>query len=124
VLGHHPTLHPPLHIGEGQPDLGAAASQPRRQRIVQHAEADEPVVQDKWPESVPTRRALAEARTDTVASVTFDGIMTMAVMATTAAAFFGTQTTIDGAGAMAEQLERLLGPAARIFFAVGCRRRA
>ena len=43
----------------------------------------------------------------------------MAILSTSAAAFFGQGTTIDSAGAMAEQLEPLLGPAARLFFATG-----
>ncbi|HEU4492774.1 MAG TPA: Nramp family divalent metal transporter [Rubrobacteraceae bacterium] len=76
-------------------------------------------VQEKWPESVPTREALAESRTDTTISIVLGGIITVAVLATGAAAFFGTGTEITDAGQMAEQLEPLLGAFAKYFFATG-----
>jgi manganese transport protein len=76
-------------------------------------------VQEKWPESVPTRQALAESRTDTTLAIILGGLITLAIVATAAAAFFGTGTEIESAGQMAEQLEPLLGPAAKYFFAVG-----
>jgi manganese transport protein len=76
-------------------------------------------VQEKWPESVPTRQAVAESRTDTTLSIILGGLITFAIMSTAAAAFFGTGTQIESAGQMAEQLEPLLGPAAKYFFAVG-----
>jgi manganese transport protein len=76
-------------------------------------------VQEKWPESVPTRRALAESRTDTTVSIVLGGIITVAILATGAAAFFGTGTEITDAGQMAEQLEPLLGAFAKYFFAIG-----
>ena len=76
-------------------------------------------VQEKWPESVPTQEALAESRTDTTISIVLGGLITVAILATGAAAFFGTGTEIEDAGQMAEQLEPLLGPLAKYFFAIG-----
>jgi NRAMP (natural resistance-associated macrophage protein)-like metal ion transporter len=76
-------------------------------------------VQEKWPESVPTREALIESRSDTTISIVLGGIITVAILATGAAAFFGTGTEITDAGQMAEQLEPLLGPFAKYFFAIG-----
>ena len=76
-------------------------------------------VQEKWPESVPTGQALTESRFDTIASIALGGLMTLAIIVTGAAAFFGTNTKIEDAGQMAQQLEPLLGPAAKLFFAIG-----
>jgi manganese transport protein len=76
-------------------------------------------VQDKWPESVPTGEALSESRFDTTASVALGGIITLAIIVTGAAAFFGSDTEIETAADMALQLEPLLGPAAKVFFAIG-----
>lgn len=76
-------------------------------------------VQEKWPESVPTGRALAESRTDTVLAITLGGLITLAIVSTAAAAFFGTGAEIESAGQMAEQLEPLLGAGAKYFFAAG-----
>ncbi len=76
-------------------------------------------VQEKWPESVPTDEALAESRFDTIASIALGGLITLAIIVTGAAAFFGTSTKIESAGQMAQQLEPLLGPAAKVFFAIG-----
>lgn len=76
-------------------------------------------VQEKWPASVPTDRALSEARTDTWFSISIGGIITAAILATGAAAFFGAGAGIDSAVAMATQLEPALGPAAEIFFGLG-----
>lgn len=76
-------------------------------------------VQEKWPESVPTGQALTESRFDTIASIALGGLITLAIIVTGAAAFFGTNTKIEDAGQMAQQLEPLLGPAAKIFFAIG-----
>lgn len=76
-------------------------------------------VQDKWPESVPTDEALGQSRFDTIASIILGGLITLAIVITGAAAFFGTDTEIGTAADMATQLEPLLGPAAKFFFAVG-----
>jgi manganese transport protein len=76
-------------------------------------------VQEKWSEEVPTQRALAESRTDTTLSIVLGGLITLAIMATAAAAFFERGIEITDAGQMAEQLEPLLGASAKYFFAVG-----
>ncbi|MGH3469322.1 MAG: Nramp family divalent metal transporter, partial [Thermocrispum sp.] len=76
-------------------------------------------VQEKWPASVPTRQALSEARTDTWFSITVGGVITAAILATGAAAFFGSGERIEDAVDMATQLEPVLGAAAEIFFGLG-----
>jgi manganese transport protein len=75
-------------------------------------------VQEKWPaESDPTQ-SLRASRIDTGLSIGLGGFITLAVMSTAAAAFFGTNATFSAAN-MAQQLEPLLGPSARYFFAAG-----
>ncbi len=59
---------------------------------------------------------LPEARADLVVAIVLGGVVSMAIVVT-AAAIQG--TTIDGAAAMAAQLEPLLGRWAGLFFAVG-----
>lgn len=76
-------------------------------------------VQDRWPESIPVQRALSESRFDTVVSILLGGAITLAILITSAAAFAGTDTVIENAGQMAEQLEPVLGPAAKWFFGLG-----
>jgi len=76
-------------------------------------------VQDKWPEDVPKEEALAQSRFDTTFSIILGGLITAAILTTGAAAFSGTGTEISSAAQMAEQLEPLLGPAAKYFFAIG-----
>jgi Mn2+/Fe2+ NRAMP family transporter len=60
--------------------------------------------------------ALPEARADLIVAIGLGGIISMAIVVT-AASIHG--VTIDGAAAMAAQLEPLLGRWARLFFAVG-----
>ena len=76
-------------------------------------------VQDKWPDSVPTRRAVVEAETDTRLSIGLGGLVTLAVLTTAAAALGSSDQGIESAADMAEALEPLLGEYAKIFFAVG-----
>ncbi len=76
-------------------------------------------VQRKWPESMPTDQALAEARTDNWFSISIGGVITAAILATGAAAFFGTGERIENAVDMARQLEPVLGTAAELFFGLG-----
>ena len=76
-------------------------------------------VQEKWKKSIPPRQALAESRTDTVVSISIGGLITMAIVATAAAAFFEQGIEIKNAATMANQLEPLLGSASRYFFATG-----
>jgi Mn2+/Fe2+ NRAMP family transporter len=56
---------------------------------------------------------------DTTISIVLGGIITVAILSTGAAAFYGTGTEIVDAGQMAEQLEPLLGAFAKYFFAIG-----
>jgi len=76
-------------------------------------------VREKWPASVPVDTALRQARLDTFLSIPLGGMITLAVMATAAAAFFGRALTFDTPAELAKQLEPLLGPAAKYFFATG-----
>ncbi len=75
-------------------------------------------VREKWPASMPLVQALRESRIDTVMAVALGGLITLAIVVT-AAAFFEKGTVIENAAMMAEQLEPLLGPAAKYFFASG-----
>jgi manganese transport protein len=75
-------------------------------------------VQEKWPPAIDTRRALRESRFDTGLSIGLGGLITLAIMSTSAAAFFGSGSTVSAAS-MAQQLEPLLGAGARYFFAAG-----
>lgn len=76
-------------------------------------------VQEKWSRTVNTQQALAESRLDTIFSVLLGGLITLAIVATAAATFFEQGEGIENPGMMAEQLEPLLGPAAKYFFATG-----
>jgi Mn2+/Fe2+ NRAMP family transporter len=75
-------------------------------------------VQEKWPASMDTPVALRESRFDTGLSIGLGGLITLAVMSTSAAAFFGGEGNFSAAN-MAQQLEPLLGASARYFFAAG-----
>jgi Mn2+/Fe2+ NRAMP family transporter len=75
-------------------------------------------VQEKWPAATDTHRALRESRLDTGLSIGLGGLVTLAIMSTSAVAFYGGTETFS-ATSMAHQLEPLLGPAARHFFAAG-----
>ncbi len=75
-------------------------------------------VTEKWPASAPLREALREARLDTGFSIVLGGLVTLAILVT-AASCYPAGTNLQSAGAMAEQLEPLLGKAARFFFATG-----
>lgn len=76
-------------------------------------------MEQKWPESVPKRQAVAAARVDVFASMTLTGLLTVAIVATAAAAFFARGVQIEDAAQMADQLEPLLGSATRYMFAAG-----
>jgi NRAMP (natural resistance-associated macrophage protein)-like metal ion transporter len=75
-------------------------------------------VQEKWPASVDTRQALHESRWDTGLSIGLGGLITLAIMSTSAAAFFGRDEGFSATN-MARQLEPLLGAGAHYFFAAG-----
>jgi len=75
-------------------------------------------VLEKWPGGEGTDRALATARLDSGVSIGLGGLITLAVMSTSAAAFFAGGVEITPTS-IAEQLEPLLGESARYFFAAG-----
>jgi manganese transport protein len=76
-------------------------------------------VQEKWPKSVSLERSLGESRLDTSLAVGLGGVITLAIVTTAAAAFYG-KSPVEDPALMAAQLEPLLGgPAAKVLFAVG-----
>jgi manganese transport protein len=75
-------------------------------------------VQEKWPADGNTATNLHQARLDTSLSIGLGGLITLAIMSTSAVAFFGTEGSFSAAS-MARQLEPLLGAHARYFFAAG-----
>ncbi|GAB3093748.1 divalent metal cation transporter [Aestuariicella hydrocarbonica] len=80
-------------------------------------------VREKWPEADPAqpanmRTALTESRWDTGLSVSLGGLITLAIVSTAAATFWGTDTAFSSA-TIAQQLQPVLGPAADYFFAAG-----
>ncbi|MEL6112386.1 MAG: Nramp family divalent metal transporter [Pseudomonadota bacterium] len=62
---------------------------------------------------------LNDARTDTVLSVGFGGVITILILATAAASFFGQASEITNAADMAQQLEPALGPLANYVLGTG-----
>ena len=75
-------------------------------------------VQEKWQAELPLADSLKAARVDTGLSIGLGGLITLAIMSTAAAAFYGSDAQISAAN-IAQQLEPLLGSAARYFFAAG-----
>lgn len=75
------------------------------------------LVQKKWC-GVPIRHAITESRTDTIVSIGLGGLITLAVMSTSAVAFFQTGEQFSSSS-LATQLEPVLGSAANGFFAFG-----
>jgi manganese transport protein len=74
---------------------------------------------EKWPESVPLDQALKSARYDASISISIGGLITLAVMSTAAATFFGAAVRFENVGDMAGQLGPLFGSGAKYFFATG-----
>jgi NRAMP (natural resistance-associated macrophage protein)-like metal ion transporter len=72
-------------------------------------------VQERWknPEDLP------EARMDISVSVILGGLISMAIVVTSAVAFFGTGSTVTGAADLGRQLEPLLGDKAKYFISTG-----
>lgn len=70
-------------------------------------------------EKFADKNDLRPARQDMFIAVLIGGLISMAIIITAAAAFFGTATVISGAGDMALQLEPLLGSWAKIAIAIG-----
>jgi Mn2+/Fe2+ NRAMP family transporter len=75
-------------------------------------------VQEKWGSEIKTDLALHQSRWDTGLSIGLGGLITLAVMGTSAAAFHGAGAEFSASN-MASQLEPLLGAGARYFFAAG-----
>ncbi len=75
-------------------------------------------VRERWPASMNRSEAIRASRFDTVLSVALGGFVTLAILVT-AASCFAPGTRIESAGAMATQLEPLLGKWAGAFFASG-----
>jgi len=67
---------------------------------------------------VPLEQALRESRRDSALAIGLGGLITLAIISTSAAAFFGSDAGFSAA-TISQQLEPLLGPAAKYFFAVG-----
>lgn len=72
-------------------------------------------VQERWKDA----SGLSESRSDILLSIILGGLITLSVIITASAAFFGTGVGIKSAGDMAKQLEPLLGQWAKYFFAFG-----
>jgi manganese transport protein len=72
-----------------------------------------------YPVFAPATLAVVTVPGPINAAAILGGLITLAIVATAAAAFFEQGLSIESAGQMAQQLEPLLGPAAKYFFAVG-----
>ncbi len=72
-------------------------------------------VKNKWHDAAD----LPQVRKDTVISIGVGGLISLAIISTAAAAFFGQQVTINSAADMSVQLEPLLGSWASIAMGVG-----
>ncbi|MBE9538152.1 MAG: Nramp family divalent metal transporter [Proteobacteria bacterium] len=75
-------------------------------------------VREKWDDNVPLEDALSQSRWDTGLSIGLGGLITLAILATAATAFFNTGMEFGGQS-MAVQLEPLLGSTAKYVFALG-----
>ena len=76
-------------------------------------------VQQRWSKDADLRGALRASRFDTVAAIAIGGLVTMAIVATAAAAFHANGIVPGNAGELANQLEPLFGPAGKYLFAAG-----
>ncbi len=72
----------------------------------------------QWHGVEDTELAIRQSRWDTGFSIGLGGLISLAVMSTAAAAFFGHEDNFSAA-TMSQQLQPLLGPAASYFFAAG-----
>lgn len=75
------------------------------------------LAQEKW-RGIDTRQAIAESRNDTLISIGLGGLITLAIMSTSAVAFFNSGIEFSAAS-LATQLEPVLGASANAFFAAG-----
>ncbi|MBE0650247.1 MAG: Nramp family divalent metal transporter [Bacteroidales bacterium] len=72
-------------------------------------------VQEKW----KNKEDLKDSRFDLSLSIILGGVISMSIVITAAAAFFGSHTNISGASDLAEQLKPLLGNWAAVFMSLG-----
>lgn len=75
--------------------------------------------QQRWTNTADVPSALRESRIDTMAAVTLGGVVTMAIVATAAAAFHQNGNLPSTAGDLANQLEPLFGSTGKLLFALG-----
>jgi len=73
---------------------------------------------ERWGKIPDKREALSESRLDSTLSIGLGGIISMAIIITSAS-MFGTGAVIKSAADMARQLEPVLGAWAKWFFAIG-----
>ncbi len=73
---------------------------------------------ERWAQTPPDE-ALANARFDATLSIGVGGLVSILILSTAAASFFGSETAITNAGDMARQLEPVFGPASRYLMAAG-----
>ncbi len=107
-------VHPALPPGSVLTVLALIGTTVVPYNLFLHASA----VSEKWRGAADMQGALRSARTDTVLSIGLGGLVTLAILGTAAAAFFGSGVAVSAVN-MAQQLEPLLGSAARYFFASG-----
>ena len=79
-----------------------------------HAQA----VQQRWPASVSKPDALKEVRRDAAIAIGLGGLLTFAILSTAAVAFLGSDIELNAAS-LATPLEPVLGPYAKVCFALG-----
>lgn len=76
-------------------------------------------VQQRWSDDEDISASLRGARLDTIAAIAIGGLVTMAIVATAAAAFFQSGKSFSTAGELAQQLEPLFGSTGKLLFAAG-----
>lgn len=107
-------LHPTMPTGSSLTVIALIGTTVVPYNLFLHANA----VREKWDSSVPLDQALAQSRWDTGISIGLGGLITLAILATAATAFFRTGLEFNGTS-MAVQLEPLLGTSAKYIFALG-----
>ncbi|MGB9839882.1 Nramp family divalent metal transporter [Thermovenabulum sp.] len=73
---------------------------------------------ERWGKEKDKKEAISDSRLDSILSIGLGGIISIAIIITSAS-MFGQGVTIKSAADMARQLEPLLGPWAKWFFALG-----
>ncbi|TWT77877.1 Divalent metal cation transporter MntH [Posidoniimonas polymericola] len=76
-------------------------------------------VQRRWPADADLGGSLRAARLDSALAITLGGLVTMAIVATAAAAFYGGGITPSSPAELAEQLATTIGRSGRVLFAAG-----